>query len=896
MTGLFARRGGEGRQAGRRRGRNPLRGEARRLAFETLEAREVLTSLVDAVNLETVFNFNPPAYGGVVAAPSDPHFAQQWDLDQHNVPDSDIDAREAWGWTTGSTATTIAVIDTGVDYTHPDLYRNIWINQTEIPGHIRQNLTDTDGDGLITFWDLNQPVNQGQYKANDVNHNGYIDGGDLIAREFICIPSYKPGQDPDVPECTYLGGMADGLDNGDHGYIDDLIGWDFKGDDNDPLDGDGHGTHVAGTIGAEANNGIGIAGINWKTQIMAVRIPLGGAPSDDEFKENPAKYVADLLDNVLDGQSAAIKAIRYAANNGARVSNNSWGAAMTDRAAMLEDLGADMGLYEGFDDLKDAIQDAGQAGHIVVMAAGNDGMNLDNGIHYPASFGTSNMITVASTDTVTNLSDFDPGGSNYGANSVDLGAPGTRICSTVPVSGPAANDQFEDCASGDLGPNTGYARMWGTSMAAPHVTGVIGLLWSMHPSWTHKQIIDQIEGTVEPAAALAGKVKTGGLLNAFRAVTPGPWITTPRLNSTSEIDHPVTTIGITFNQKINPATFTIEDVSIRRGNLPLNWSIVTVTGVQAVPGSDNRQFWISFAGQGPGTYQFFVGPDIKSMTGYALDVDRDGVGGEASDDLHRFTVKMTMDFLVDESPAADLKRLENFVETIALVPRNVLVGRVTKTMISQIVVHYSLPMDPLALRNIANYRLAGPGFDGVLGTRDDSVLAIATAQYDALQRTLTLTPQAPLAQNQLYRLSLKSAGLIDQRWRQLDGDSDGSAGGDYVVDFARGNSLRYTDQYNNLVDLVLSGPGVMELFLKPTGAAQQLRLLNTVAEQSTLSASVQTPSTGKLGDVTLGAITASTAFVNRLPAGIRVGETEEAAAKDAVFAAGEITGKFGWSW
>ena len=191
MTGLFARRSGQGRQASCRSGSKSSRGEARRLALETLEARHLLTSLADAVDLETVFEFNPPAYGGVAAAPNDPRFGQQWDLHQpNNVPDSDINAREAWGWTTGSTATTIAVIDTGVDYTHPDLYRNIWINQTEIPGHIRQNLTDTDGDGLFTFWDLNQPVNQGYHKANDINHNGYIDGGDLIAREYNCCLLY----------------------------------------------------------------------------------------------------------------------------------------------------------------------------------------------------------------------------------------------------------------------------------------------------------------------------------------------------------------------------------------------------------------------------------------------------------------------------------------------------------------------------------------------------------------------------------------------------------------------------------------------------------------------------------------------------------------------------------
>ena len=110
MTGHFARRRGQGGQASRRSGSNlPSRegrrvAGARRLALEALEARHVLTSLADVVNLETVFEFNPPAYGGVAAAPSDPHFAQQWDLDQHHVPVSDIDAREAWGWTSGSTA------------------------------------------------------------------------------------------------------------------------------------------------------------------------------------------------------------------------------------------------------------------------------------------------------------------------------------------------------------------------------------------------------------------------------------------------------------------------------------------------------------------------------------------------------------------------------------------------------------------------------------------------------------------------------------------------------------------------------------------------------------------------------------------------------------------------
>ena len=93
-----------------------------------------------------------------------------------------------------------------------------------------------------------------------------------------------------------------------------------------------------------------------------------------------------------------------------------------------------------------------------------------------------------------------------------------------------------------------------------------------------------------------------------------------------------------------------------------------------------------------------------------------------------------MDFLVNESPIADLERLENFIQSITFVPRDILVGRVTKTMVSQIVIHYSLPMDLGAVGKVANYRLAGPGFDGVLGTRDDDLIAISSTQYDAANR------------------------------------------------------------------------------------------------------------------------------------------------------------------
>ena len=250
---------------------------------------------------------------------------------------------------------------------------------------------------------------------------------------------------------------ANGIDDDGNGYIDDIYGWDFFSNDSDPMD-DGHGTHVAGTICAEGNNGVGVVGVAWQCKIMALRFigPDGGLTAD------------------------AIAALDYAVNKGVKLSNNSWGGG-----------GFSQSLY-------DAIQIAGINGHLFVAAAGNGnaagiGYDTDLTPHYPSSYDLDNIISVAATDNQDKLAGF----SNYGLNSVDVGAPGVDIASTM------------------LG---GYYWNTGTSMAAPHVTGIAALILGTHPDWTPLQVTDRIYNTVRPIAALDGKTVTGGVVNAYDAL------------------------------------------------------------------------------------------------------------------------------------------------------------------------------------------------------------------------------------------------------------------------------------------------------------------------------------------------------------------------------------------
>ncbi|GBF56099.1 alkaline phosphatase [Microcystis sp. 0824] len=248
---------------------------------------------------------------------------------------------------------------------------------------------------------------------------------------------------------------GDGIDNDGNGYIDDIRGWDFAYNDNNPSDVNGHGTHVSGTIAGKGNNGVGVTGVAWNAKIM------------------PLKF---LNDQGSGSTSNAILAINYATAKGVKLTNNSWGGG-----------GYSQALY-------DAINAAGQAGALFIAAAGNDAKNTDTSPSYPASYNLANIISVASTTRTDALSSF----SNYGLTSVDLGAPGSEIYSTTP--------------------NNTYSTYSGTSMASPHVAGAAALLWSQNPTWTAQQVKDALMNTGDPLASLAGKTVSGKRLNVFNAL------------------------------------------------------------------------------------------------------------------------------------------------------------------------------------------------------------------------------------------------------------------------------------------------------------------------------------------------------------------------------------------
>jgi subtilisin family serine protease len=350
--------------------------------------------------------------------PADPSFGQLWGL--HNTgqtvdrvtgsADADIDAPEAWDVARGSKTVVVGVVDTGVDFGHPDLAAAQWVNAGE--------------------------------------------------------------------DCT--GCRTDGVDNDGNGFVDDWRGWDFVNDDNNPTDDEGHGTHVAGTIGATADNGVGVAGVA-NVSIAALKfLDAGGSGT-----------TAD-----------AVRAINYANAAGFPITNNSWGGG-----------GFSQALY-------DAVAEADARGALFVAAAGNSSSNNDSSPHYPSNYALPNVISVAATDSRDGLASF----SSYGATSVHLAAPGTSIYSTVLSSR--------------------YDWYSGTSMATPHVAGAAALAKSAHPGAGGLALKALLLRTTDAKSSLSGKTATGGRLNVNTAVrcagAPKLWLDAPRAGFTVAVGQPVT--------------------------------------------------------------------------------------------------------------------------------------------------------------------------------------------------------------------------------------------------------------------------------------------------------------------------------------------------------------------
>lgn len=246
-----------------------------------------------------------------------------------------------------------------------------------------------------------------------------------------------------------------GIDDDNNGYIDDVRGWDFVNNDNNPLDDNNHGTHVSGTIAAVGNNAVGVVGVNWRARIMPLKF----------LSATGAGTTAD-----------AIEAVNYSVMMGARVSSNSWGGGAFSRA------------------LSDAIAAGGAAGQIFIAAAGNANSNNDVTPSYPCSYALSNIICVAATDRNDARATF----SNFGATSVDLGAPGVAILSTTRA-------------------NT-YSSFNGTSMSTPHVSGVAALALASDSALSVVDLKALILNNVDRIPALAGITVTGGRLNAFKTM------------------------------------------------------------------------------------------------------------------------------------------------------------------------------------------------------------------------------------------------------------------------------------------------------------------------------------------------------------------------------------------
>ncbi|MCE9527157.1 MAG: S8 family serine peptidase [Planctomycetales bacterium] len=386
---------------------------------------------------------------------------------------------------------------------------------------------------------------------------------------------------------------GDGIDNDADGYIDDIHGWDFANNDNTIFDGkttdsvDHHGTQDAGTIGGVGGNGQGVAGVNWNVTMISAKFlgPNGGYISD-------AVKALDYL---------TMLKTRYGVNIVA--SNNSWGGGGYSQA------------------MQDAITRAANAGILFVAAAGNGGPdqvgdNNDTTANYPSNYSTlasagyESVIAVAAINSTGGLASF----SNYGANTVDLGAPGVGIVSTLPFNS--------------------YGSYSGTSMATPHVTGAAALYAAANPGASAADIRSAIIASAQstPTASLAGKTVTGGRLNISAQPDLQPSL---RISDVSKNEGDSGTTAFSFTVTLSSAstqTITV-DYGTSDNTASAGSDYTTAAGTLTfAPGVTSQAVTVDVIGDTTveNSESFFV--NLSSPTNAPI-VDGQGVGTIVNDDF-----------------------------------------------------------------------------------------------------------------------------------------------------------------------------------------------------------------------------------------------------------------------
>lgn len=334
-------------------------------------------------------------------------------------------------------------------------------------------VAQVEGNGLGRGGLLpNDGLFEQQYALRNIGQEGGTAGADVHATEAWEIANSAPGvlvavldsgvdfSHLELSENIYRDTreVLNGIDDDRNGFVDDFRGWDFTNNDNLPADDHNHGTWVTGIIAARGNNGVGIAGVVWKVQIMPVKV----------------------LDSANRGTTVNMLAgINYARAKGAKVMNLS-----------LIDYPRSTAVFE-------AIGAAQSAGILIVVSAGNSGTDNDVAPNYPSSYSQPNLLAVANT-TRGDVLNVGSSGSNYGAATVHLTAPGTNILTTLRGGS--------------------YSLFTGTSAAAPHVTGALALLASQRPDATIAQLRQWVFESVDRVPALAERCITGGRLNIAAAL------------------------------------------------------------------------------------------------------------------------------------------------------------------------------------------------------------------------------------------------------------------------------------------------------------------------------------------------------------------------------------------